>query len=85
MKDKELEILLNELENWSGSVGRKAADIIPQVKEAVESTKPLPNNCSSRAVLAGFILREIYGPVSEVTGIMKMIEEHLDKHYGDKK
>jgi hypothetical protein len=85
MEDKELEVLLEQLESWAASVGRQAAIMIPQVREAVESDKPLPENCPNKASMAVLILNQIGKPVSEVTGIMQMIREYLFEHYGDEK
>ncbi len=85
MKDERLETLLNELEGWSKSVGRQATAMIPQVREAIEKDSPLPENGPSKASMATLILDQIGKPVSEVTGIMQMIRDHLSEHYDDKK
>jgi uncharacterized protein (DUF2342 family) len=83
MKDEKLETLLNELEGWSKSVGRQAIAMIPQVRDAIEKDTSLPEGCPSRASMAALILSQIEKPVSEVTGIMQMIREHLFEHYGE--
>lgn len=85
MADEQLEILLEQLENYSKSVGRVAESMITQVREAMESNKPLPDSCPSKASMATLILDQIGKPVSEVTGIMQMIREHLFENYGDNK
>lgn len=58
---------------------------LPQVKDALDESKPLMEGPPSRASMAEFILRGIRGRNEELTELLNKLEEAIWKEYGEKK
>ena len=56
---------------------RKVEDTLPNVQHALDPSTALPQSCPDHVALALMELREVEKPLSEVVGILKMVEDRI--------
>ncbi|HEY5124692.1 MAG TPA: hypothetical protein VIK14_13255 [Ignavibacteria bacterium] len=69
--------ILKRLEEWSNSLNYVIKDLTPQILDALDKTKPLPENCPSNASLADLISDGIFKKLSEVNSAYNDLKEAI--------
>jgi hypothetical protein len=68
---------LKNLKEWSTSLNTVIEDLTPQILDALDNKKPLPEGCPSRASLANLISGSIMKKLSEVNAAYKYLNESI--------
>lgn len=76
---KEFDEAYERLRSWSQTLRNTIENNLPQIRNALTSDEPLPENCPSRASMAALILRQIKQSFDEVKGCIEDIEKQIWK------
>jgi hypothetical protein len=81
MKQKHLlDDLWKVLDNFSRVLVRKVEVRLPEIKQALAPSTPLPKGCPDHAALALLILRDVKKPMSEMVAAIELIEARIRSH-----
>lgn len=83
--DERLEKLISFIESTGDSMKIICHDVRENIEGALFDSKPLPENCPSRASLAEFSMRRLKKYVIEITTLTDDLEKHIFENYSDKK
>lgn len=80
MVAREFDQAYDRLRSWSRALVNVAVDMEEQVREALDPTSEIPDNCPSHASLAELVFREVKKKLREVAGAVRDVENAIWAH-----
>jgi hypothetical protein len=76
---EEFEKEYEELIIWARTLAATAEGLLPQIREALDPSSKLPENCPSHASMAELIFRGVREKLSEVTYCVDEVQKSIWK------
>lgn len=84
MSDEQIDKLCGFIHSTTESIKVLGDTDLPQVKDALYGSEPIPEGCPSRASFAEFCLRGLKERLEEATDLIDQLEKEIFGKYGSK-